>query len=90
MGLDKLSDEELDNKYIEMYPDAYKELKKGGVYIFYLGDPENEKLNFTIQMDSYSILSLDENYEESKQVANMIKKKVKQPMNQKIYTSKEK
>lgn len=35
MGLDKLSDEELDNKYIEMYPDAYKELKRVE-YIYFI------------------------------------------------------
>ena len=77
MGLYKLSDEELDNKYIEIYPDAFKELKKGGVYVFYLADPEDEKLNYAIQMDAYSILSLDENYEESKQVASMIREESK-------------
>ena len=77
MGLDKLSDEELDNKYIASYPEAFKELKKGGVYVFYLGDPENEKENFIIQMDAYSILSLDENYEESKQVASKIREEGK-------------
>lgn len=59
-GYNKLSDRDLDNKFIEEYPDSYKELKYDGIYIFFLRNGDDKKVYNT--MDAYSILEYTGDY----------------------------
>lgn len=62
-GYDKLSEEELTNTYVEMYPAQFKHLKKDGVYVLFLDGGNTETL-FNI-MDAYSTFEFDGDYQKS-------------------------
>lgn len=92
-GLYKLSDYDLDNKYIESYPSAYKELKYDGIYIIFFFNVDGVNYN---TLDAYSILEYKGDYADTMALSqntsfrrdplNFGKLEFEQEINNKTYT----
>lgn len=77
MGLNDMSEDDLEKKYISIYPDAYTELEKGNTYIVFLKDyrDEGRKTNeYHLRMDGYGIYKKEGDFYKCKMWDTSVKK----------------
>lgn len=71
IGYYDASEEEKDNDYISIFPEHFKDLYEGGVYLMFLDYDEDRDVYYNT-MDAFSIFTLEEDFSTAQGISNSI------------------